>query len=131
MELARDLGFDRIACVEVAIATSELAVNIAKYGVRGHITLEPVKDPARGVGISILACDSGPPFRDFEMALRDGCDDAGPLQPADLLGRHGLGAGLGAVHRFTDELSCTHKPGGKEIRAVRYKTRPGRSDLGS
>ncbi len=48
MELARELGFDRLACVEIAIATSELAVNIAKYGVRGDVTLDAIEHPTRG-----------------------------------------------------------------------------------
>jgi anti-sigma regulatory factor (Ser/Thr protein kinase) len=126
MELAREIGFDRLACVEIAIATSELAVNIAKYGVRGHVTLALVDDPCHGPGIEIVASDQGPPFRDFEMALRDGCDEDGPLDPEKLLGRHGLGAGLGAVARFTDELGWQPTTQGKEVRAVRYRARPSR-----
>ena len=120
MELAREIGFDRLACVEIAIATSELAVNIAKYGVSGHVTLTAVHDPDRGPGIAIVASDRGPPFHDFEMALRDGCDEEGPIDPGEILHRHGLGAGLGAVARFTDELSWQPTPDGKEVRAVRY-----------
>lgn len=123
MELAREIGFERRASVEIAIATSELAVNIAKYGVRGHVTLDVVDDPVRGPGISIVAYDSGPPFRDFAMALRDGCDDQGPIDPSQLLRRHGLGSGLGAVSRFTDSLACVPAAGGKEVRAVRYLRR--------
>jgi anti-sigma regulatory factor (Ser/Thr protein kinase) len=124
MDLAGELGFDRRACVEIAIATSELAVNIAKYGVRGHITLGAVDDPRHGPGISIVASDCGPPFHDFEMALRDGFDDEGPLDPSELLSRRGLGAGLGAVRRFTDELYCVPTSEGKEVRAIRYMERP-------
>jgi len=124
MDLAREIGFGRLACVEIAIATSELAVNIAKYGVRGHVTVSAVDDPRRGRGISIVAADCGPPFHDFEMALRDGCDDEGPLEPSAILGRHGLGSGLGAVSRFTDELTCVPTSEGKEVRAVRYLIRP-------
>jgi anti-sigma regulatory factor (Ser/Thr protein kinase) len=113
--------------VEIAIATSELAVNIAKYGGgSGHITLDAVRDPHRGSGIRIVAGDRGPPFRDFEMALRDGCDEVGPLEPGELHGRHGLGAGLGAVARFTDELGWRAIEGGKEVHAVRYLDRPRR-----
>jgi anti-sigma regulatory factor (Ser/Thr protein kinase) len=129
MELAHEIGFDRRACVEIAIATSELAVNIAKYGKRGHVTLSAVDDPLRGPGISIVASDRGPPFKDFEMALRDGYDDEGPLLPEELPGRHGMGAGLGAVARFTDELGWQPTPEGKEVRAVRYRDRPHREGV--
>jgi anti-sigma regulatory factor (Ser/Thr protein kinase) len=124
MELAREIGFDRRACVELAIATSELAVNIAKYGVRGHVTLEIVDDPRHGRGIAIVASDSGPPFRNFAMALKDGCDDSGPLPQHELRGRRGLGAGLGAVSRFTHELTWEPTAEGKNVRAVRYLGRP-------
>jgi anti-sigma regulatory factor (Ser/Thr protein kinase) len=124
MELAREIGFDRRACVEIAIATSELAVNIAKYGVRGHVTVEAVSDPQHGPGIAITASDKGPPFRNFTTALKDGCDDTGPLDPGEIMGRHGLGAGLGAVARFTHELGWERTPTGKNVRAVRYRDRP-------
>lgn len=124
MELANELGFDRLASVEVAIATSELAVNIAKYGVRGEITLDGIEHPQRGGGIVIVASDCGPPFHDFEQALRDDFDDEGPISMRWIEGRHGLGRGLGAVGRFTDELGWEPTAGGKRIRAVRYKKRP-------
>jgi anti-sigma regulatory factor (Ser/Thr protein kinase) len=123
MELADAIGFDHQACLEIAIATSELAVNIAKYGVRGHVTLSAVDDPRHGAGIALVASDQGPPFHDFEMALRDGCDEEGPIEPGAILRRHGLGTGLGAVARFTDELGWQPIPNGKEVRAVRYLSR--------
>lgn len=126
MDFARELGFDRRACVELAIATSELAVNIAKYGVRGRILVEAVDDVQHGIGIVIVAVDCGPPFHDFERAKRDGWDDTGPLSAGRVFGRHGLGTGLGAVARFTDELGCEATAEGKRIRAVRYRNRPAR-----
>ena len=126
-ELAEALGFDRRAALEVAIATSELAVNIAKYGVRGDVTVAPIDDPVRGRGIVILACDCGPPFNDFTLAQRDGFSDHGPIDPLTLIGRRGIGTGLGAVARFTDELTCETTPGGKQIRAVRFLKRPPRA----
>ncbi len=126
MELARELGFDHLACVEICIATSELAVNIAKYGVRGQIVIDRIDHPERGPGITIIAADCGPPFRDFELAKRDGFDDRGPLDPGRLIGRRGLGTGLGAVARLTDELDCEPTERGKRVRAVRYRERPQR-----
>ncbi len=123
-ELARELGFDRLACVEIAIATSELAVNIAKYGVRGDVTLDAIHHPTRGVGIVIVASDCGPPFHDFEQARRDDHDDDGPISLTWIVDRHGLGRGLGAVGRFTDELTWEPTAQGKRVRAVRYLKRP-------
>ena len=127
-ELAASLGFDRRAATELAIAVSELGSNIVKYGVRGGITVEPTRDPGRGVGVMITAADEGPPFCDFATALRDGCDDRGPLDPVTFLKRHGIGAGLGAVKRFSDTIALEPAEGGehgKRIVVVRYLKRSG------
>ena len=97
IELAGLCGFSRVECVEIAIAASELTTNIVKYGVRGRVRIEPVDDAARGPGIRVLAFDEGPPFRDFAEATRDGYGDDGPVNPSRLIGRGGIGAGLGAV----------------------------------
>ncbi len=124
-ELATSLGFDRRAAVELAIAVSELASNIVKYGVRGVVTIEPAHDARRGVGIRIIAADEGPPFRDFATALKDGCDDRGPLDPVTYTNRHGIGAGLGAVKRFTDTITLepAHGASGKRLVVIRYLKR--------
>lgn len=124
--LARELGFTRIHCVEVAIVASELASNIVKYGVRGSVVVEAVDHPERGIGVRITAIDCGPPFNDFEMALRDGFDDKGPLDPFKLAKRRGLGTGLGAVKRLSDELGLEPAEGGKRVWAIRYAARPRR-----
>lgn len=125
-DLAISLGFDRRAATELAIAVSELASNIVKYGVRGGVTVEATNDPVRGVGVRIIAADEGPPFRDFATALRDGCDDRGPLDPMTFLKRHGIGAGLGAVKRFSDTITlepAAEGSGEKRIVVVRYLKR--------
>jgi anti-sigma regulatory factor (Ser/Thr protein kinase) len=125
-ELATTLGFDRRAATELAIAVSELGSNIVKYGVRGGVTVEATTDPRRGVGVRIVAEDEGPPFCDFATALRDGCDDRGPLDPMTFLKRHGIGAGLGAVKRFSDEITLEPAPegqSGKRIVVTRYLKR--------
>ena len=126
-ELATALGFDRRAATEIAIAVSELGSNIIKYGVRGRVTVEAIDDAERGVGIRIVATDHGPPFCDFATALRDGFNDRGPLDPVTFLARHGIGAGLGAVTRFTDTIALEPAPDGKSIVVVRYLKRPGKT----
>lgn len=123
LDLAPKLGFSRNDAQELAIVISELASNIVKYGIRGSIEIDSHHDPEHGPGMRIVARDIGPPFRNLEMALQDGCDDTGPIDPARLLKRGGLGIGLGAVVRFTDSLTVEHATGGKEIRVIRYLKR--------
>lgn len=127
LELAQKLGFPRHERQELAIAVSELASNIVKYGVRGSIELDSIDDPRHGIGVVIVARDHGPPFRNLAMALQDGCDDNGPIDPGILLKRGGLGIGLGAVVRFTDSFDLDQTRREKEIRVVRYRVRPRRT----
>lgn len=123
-DLARRTGFGRKDAEEVCIVASELGSNIVKYGIQGEIAIEAIDDADRGPGVRIAARDQGPPFRSFETALLDGCDDRGPILPEAMFGRAGIGAGLGAVVRFTDELAVHPAPAGKEIVAVRWLRRP-------
>ena len=114
-------GFSRHDCLELALVASELSTNILKYGVRGDIDVRVIRDTERGVGLELVAHDEGPPFRDLESALKDGCDDSGPIDAATLIQRGGLAAGLGAVVRFTHELRVETEPIGKRIIVRRYR----------
>ena len=125
-KLASELGFQRRERAELLIVVSELCTNIVKYGVRGSLELEPHVDAVHGAGIAIVAHDIGPAFRDFKLALMDGYDDQGPIDPGLLMKRGGLGIGLGAVRRLTDALSVDYNSEGKSIRVVRYLRRPPR-----
>ncbi|HXK17059.1 MAG TPA: ATP-binding protein [Polyangiaceae bacterium] len=125
-KLASELGFQRRERAELLIVVSELCSNIVKYGVRGSLELEPHVDAVYGAGIAMVAHDIGPAFRDFKLALQDGYDDQGPIDPGVLMKRGGLGIGLGAVRRLTDALSVDYSSEGKSIRVVRYLRRPPR-----
>ena len=67
--------------------------------------------------MTVLARDVGPPINDLATAMTDGCDDNGPIDPARLLRRGGLGTGLGAVLRLSDRFDYQELPEGKEITA--------------
>lgn len=146
--LAREHGLEPRHAGEVAIVVSELASNIVKYGVRGEIALHmgPL-DAASGsvlraaaggwratggvpplaAAITVVARDVGPPIQDVETAMLDGHDDRGPIDPAALASRGGLGTGLGAVARLADRLEVRQEEaGGKEIIAslARRRQRP-------
>lgn len=115
------LGFDKEVTEELVVVVSELASNILKYGRRGTIEIAAI-DPSEGIGISIVAEDESPPF-DLQASLRDGYDAGGKLDPARVFGRGGIGAGLGAVARFSDRLELVPTPTGKRIVARRAVSR--------
>jgi len=124
--MAATLGFSSVDGHELAIVVSELTSNILKYGIHGSIELDGVDTAGLGRGLLIIARDVGPPFQNLELALRDGFDDRGPIDPGTLLRRGGLGAGLGAVVRMTDTFALETVPEGKAIRVARYIKRPRR-----
>jgi serine/threonine-protein kinase RsbT len=112
--LAREFGLGARRSEELAIVVSELASNIAKHGIRGEIVLTL---DVPGGEITVEAKDVGPPIRDFQLAATDHHDDQGPIDPALLLRRGGLGTGLGAVARFADRVEYREEEGGKTITA--------------
>ena len=120
---AREVGFPPRECTELAIVASELGSNILKYGVRGSIkaTVLEGKGPP---GISLAARDFGPQFHDLGLAMQDGCDDRGPLDPMQMLGRKGIGGGLGAVLRLTHSFKVHPLADGKQIDVTRFVTSP-------
>ncbi len=121
--LALEAGFDRSASEELVIVASELASNILKYAAPGSV--EIVTEPGdANPSIRIVARDQGPAFRDIATALRDGYDGNGPIDPAKILRRGGIGAGLGAVVRLTDSFELLEHTVGKEITVIRYVQRP-------
>jgi len=115
-------GLSTRRATEIAIVVSELATNIVKYGVRGEVALYwEQSGETSGVNgaFVVVAKDVGPRIRDLETAIADGCDDRGPIDPAELARRGGLGTGLGAVVRLADRFECRQDDGGKEI-TVRF-----------
>ncbi len=118
--LAAHMGFGAHEQAELGIVVMELGSNMLKYAGSGSLQLGSVLHETRGRGLEILARDGGPPIRDLGLALKDGCDDTGPIPPERLYGRAGIGAGLGAVVRLTDCFEHTPLEVGKQIRVVRY-----------
>jgi anti-sigma regulatory factor (Ser/Thr protein kinase) len=119
--LAREIGFAARETSELAIVASELGSNILKYGLHGSISLRaiPAVQDAQP-GIALVARDFGPQFHDLALAVQDGCDDRGPLDPMLMLKRQGIGGGLGAVLRLTHSFKVNPLVVGKEILVERY-----------
>jgi anti-sigma regulatory factor (Ser/Thr protein kinase) len=122
LKFAQALGFSKRECGELAIVASELTSNVLKYGIRGNIQMDALED-TRGQGVVLVAEDVGPPFRDLELALLDGNDDRGPIDPLDMLKRKGIGGGLGAIVRFSHSFQVEPLPVGKRVQVTRYLRR--------
>jgi anti-sigma regulatory factor (Ser/Thr protein kinase) len=101
---ATRFGMSTRRATELAIVVSELASNIVKHGIRGEIRLIWNPETPPNGEIAIEARDVGPPIHDLQLAMTDGYDDRGPIDPAGVLRRGGLGTGLGAVARLADRL---------------------------
>lgn len=99
-KLARELNFDKVgqACLETIAL--ELARNALVHGGGGEIQLSLLRDETR-VGIEIRVKDDGPGINDLEQAMIDGYSTAG-----------GLGTGLGAARRLSDEFEIDSRPNG-------------------
>src|SRR3954470_23801842 len=90
--LARDLGFSRPDASLVTLVVSELGYNIVRHGVRGLIVLSSSASKEHGPGVCVEASDEGPPIPDLQLAIRDGHDRTGPIDPMLLFRRAGIGS---------------------------------------
>jgi serine/threonine-protein kinase RsbT len=108
-EFAQQLGFGPVDCAEVATVISELARNIVLYAGRGTISICPLCQQRRVIGIEILAEDQGPGIEDLEEAARDGFSTSGSL-----------GLGLPGARRLVDRFELHSRVGkGTRVRAVK------------
>jgi serine/threonine-protein kinase RsbT len=98
--LARELHFDQVSRTRLETVALELARNALVHGGGGEMLLRGLCDGGR-VGLEIQVTDNGPGIPDLEQAMTDGYSTAG-----------GLGAGLGAARRLSDEFEIYSQPGG-------------------
>ncbi len=91
--LAEDAGFDTVGAGEIAIAASELAVNLAANQTLNGRIIFAVLEEGNKRGLEVQSQDDGPGIADIRLALLDGYSKSGSL-----------GVGLGAVSRLMDEF---------------------------
>ena len=109
-DLAKKLGFSEVDQTKIAIATSELAVNIVVHAQgRGRTIIKTVTENGK-TGIEIVAEDEGPGIANVEKTLQ-----------GNVASKTGLGIGLGAVKRLMDEFKIETKVGeGTKIVAKKW-----------
>jgi len=117
---AASAGLAKVRCWELAIAVSEAATNMIKYGGGGVVILRAGDEPRPHV--ELVARDRGGGIEEIEQALADniseGSDVRGLRDPRQ---RRGLGLGLGAIHRLMDEVEITSEAGrGTTLRARKW-----------
>lgn len=116
-KLAACLGFTRADAEAVALATSELAMNLHRYAPGGVIRLSVVHDaaaePASGSrqGVRLESDDHGPGIEHPDLAMQDGYSTGG-----------GLGSGLPSVRRLMDNFSLTSTQEGTRVVAIKWLT---------
>jgi|GEM_PF-1418245 len=103
-------GFPKAFRWQLAIAISETATNIIKYGEQGEIRISYLQDP---IGVEFEAVDQGAGFQDLPLAMKDGISQGQSIQEVLFIQeRNGMGFGLGAIQRMVDHLTIQNRPGG-------------------
>ena len=97
--LAVRVGFWSVEQTFIAIAVSELALNILQYAGKGEIVLSASENPGTQ-GIDIVARDEGPGIADTELAMQEGYSTSN---------RPGLG--LPGAKRLMDEFELVSEIG--------------------
>ena len=97
--LAAELGFWSVEQTFIAMAISEVALNIVQYAGKGEIILGTAqKDGTRG--IVVVARDQGPGIPNPELAMQEGYSTSG-----------GTGLGLPGAKRLMDEFEIVSEVG--------------------
>ncbi|RRS04646.1 anti-sigma regulatory factor [Aquabacterium soli] len=107
--LAVQVGLGLVDQTKIITAASELARNTLDYGGGGHVELEALMLPRRGLRLVFI--DEGPGIKDIDAALRDGFTTG-----------KGMGLGLGGAKRLSSEFAIESSPGkGTRITLARWK----------
>jgi serine/threonine-protein kinase RsbT len=97
--LAAELGFWSVEQTFIAMAISEVALNIVQYAGKGEIRLGRAEKNGTP-GILIVASDRGPGMSDVQLALQEGYSTSG-----------GAGLGLAGAKRLMDEFDIVSEAG--------------------
>jgi serine/threonine-protein kinase RsbT len=106
--LAAQVGFGRADAESIALAVSELAMNLHRYAVDGTIHLRVVVEGERRC-IEVQSSDLGPGIDDPVLALQDGYSTGGTM-----------GSGLPGARRLMDTFDLVTGPTGTRIVARKW-----------
>jgi serine/threonine-protein kinase RsbT len=97
--LAAEMGFWSVEQTFIAMAISEVALNIVQYAGKGEIFMEAAERNGTQ-GIVIVARDEGPGIPDVGLAMQEGYSSRG-----------GAGLGLAGAKRLMDEFDIVSEVG--------------------
>ncbi len=104
------VGFTLVDQTRLITAVSELARNMVEHGGGGVMTARLVRNQER-LGLQVVFEDEGPGIADIGQAMTDG-----------YASRNGLGLGLGAAKRLSDEFEIASEVGsGTRIAITRWR----------
>jgi anti-sigma regulatory factor (Ser/Thr protein kinase) len=112
MRLAHEIGFDEVRSGQVGIVVTEACTNILKHAKCGEILLNVTEHGPIPV-LEMLALDKGPGMQDVDRCLGDGFSTSSSAQG-------GLGQGLGAIQRQSDETDFYSVPGEGTVILARW-----------
>lgn len=110
--LLNDLQFSGSRIAFIITSISELARNIVRYAETGTIYMHEISGP-NGVGVEIIAEDSGPGIENIDNALRDGFSTS-----------NSLGLGLPGVKRLMDSFEIESTAKGTRVSAIKWSNTP-------
>ena len=107
-ELAADCGFSARSRAELVLIVSELGHNLLRHAGGGSLRLEGQVQEHRSL-MTVTAEDCGPGIPDIAQSLTDGQSRDG-----------GLGGGLGAIQRLSDEMEISTGDSGTFVRVRKW-----------
>lgn len=110
MAFAQGLQMDATRCGEVGLATTEIATNLVKHAVRGHILVQSVSENGNS-SLRVMGVDKGPGIADISRAMSDGHSTAGSM-----------GSGLGAIRRVSSSFDLYSVPGSGTVVSAEFST---------
>ena len=112
--LAQEIGFEKIACAELALAVSEIAQNAWRHGGGGVFKITSLKG---GKIIQVKISDFGKGIQNIDLAMREGFSTI----------RTSLGIGLEAAQRSVDKFEVKSTSEGTTILLEKFL--PMRTDV--
>ncbi len=111
VQQAEDLEFSDQDSDRLAIIVTEIATNLLRHAQEGEIVLIPSQSGGKAT-MTVLGLDLGSGIANVEAALADG------YTTAEEGSERGIGGGLGAIRRLSDEFDIYSDPRGTTIIAT-------------